>query len=78
MTTQALAAGFAALGLAGTVEARGSLAILTVSNATSIAAAGNADLRASAVALAARHGYAALALELAPNAADDRAPLPGS
>lgn len=76
MSADALAAALAALGLPGQVEARGSLAILTVSDPRLLSAAAEATVRASAVALAAEYGFATLALELAPQI-DERAAVSG-
>ena len=61
MSADSLQAQLASLGLAGTLEAQGTLAVLTVRDAR---AAGNDAVREQAVALAARHGFTHLALEL--------------
>lgn len=71
MSGTALEAELAALGLAGRVEERGPLAVVTVHDAR---AAADPAVRAAAVALAAAHGFASLALELHDDAGD-RAPL---
>ena len=73
MSAESLRAQLAALGLAGTLETRGTLAVLTVRDA---GAAGDDAVRERAVALAARLGFTHLALEL-DDGDDDRASLPG-
>jgi hypothetical protein len=60
-----------ALGLAGVVEARGTLAILTLRDPQAL---GDPVVRKVAVAAAAEEGFTHLALEL--DDRDDRAPLP--
>lgn len=78
MSADDLAAALAALGLPGHVEARGSFAILTVTDPVLLAAAADAGVRARAVALAGEHGFATLALELAsPADADAGAAVSG-
>ena len=72
MNAGSLEAQLAALGLAGTLEARGTLAVLTVRDAR---AAGDDAIRERAVTLAARHGFTHLALELEDD--DDCASLSG-
>lgn len=72
MSAPSLETALAALGLAGHVEARGPLAVVTVRDARPAA---DPALRAAAVALAAEHGFASLALELDDHAGD-RAALP--
>jgi hypothetical protein len=71
VSAETLEAQLAALGLAGTLETRGTLAVLTLRDAH---AAGDEAVRAAAVTLAARHGFTHLALEL--DDGDDRASLP--
>ena len=71
MSAASLQAELAALGLAGTLEARGTLAVLTVRD---VRAADDA-IRESAVTLATRHGFTHLALELEDG--EDRASLSG-
>ena len=71
MSTASLQAELAALGLVGSLETRGTLAVLTVRDAR---AAGDDAVRERAVSLAARHGFTHLALELED---DDRASLSG-
>lgn len=71
---EALARRLAALGLVGTVEARGKLAVLALHDLRAVREPG---VRAAAVAAAAEHGFTTLALELGDDADDgeDRAPL---
>lgn len=72
-----LAAQLAAIGLDGDVEARGAFAVLALRDAAGLAAARDPERRRAAVTLAASHGFATLAIELAPGAADDtRAAVP--
>jgi hypothetical protein len=61
VSEESLRAQLAALGLAGTLETRGTLAVLTVRD---VRAAGDDAVRERAVTLAARHGFTHLALEL--------------
>jgi hypothetical protein len=72
MSAKALERQLATLGLAGRVEARGTLAVLTLDDPGSRAFA---ERRAAAVALAAEHGFTHLALELEDDR-DGRASLP--
>ena len=67
MSADSLQAQLAALGLAGTLETRGTLAVITVRD---VRAAGDDGVRERAVALAARHGFTHLALELDDGDAD--------
>ncbi|HKV51230.1 MAG TPA: hypothetical protein VJO52_08535 [Gemmatimonadaceae bacterium] len=76
MTVHPLAAALASLGLEAGVEARDSLAVVTVPNAEAAAPLRDASLRRAVIALAAAHGFKTVALELG-NAADNRAPLSG-
>ncbi len=71
MSAESLERALAALGLPGKVEARGSLAVLTVQGQISLE---ELRLRDAAVAVAADHGYTHLALELLDDV-DDDAPL---
>lgn len=73
MSVRILESELAALGLAGALEARGKLAVLTLRD---VRAVGDETVRAAAVALAIRHGFTNLALEL-DDGTDDRASLPG-
>ena len=72
MSATALATALARIGLTGRVEALGPMAVLTVRDAR---AAADPGVRAAAVALAAEHGFASLALEMDDDAGD-RAALP--
>lgn len=72
MNAKVLEQQLATLGLAGRVEARGTLAVLTLRDPASLA---SAERRAAAVALAAEHGFTHLALELEDDR-DGRASLP--
>ena len=72
MNEESLRAQLAALGLAGTLETRGTLAVLTVRD---VRTAGDDAVRERAVTLAARHGFTHLALELEDG--EDRASLSG-
>lgn len=74
MTAAELERRLASLGLPGTVEARGRLALLTVRGADAWRAAADHDVRAAAVAHAGELGFANLAIEL-PDDAEDSAPL---
>jgi hypothetical protein len=70
----ALERALAAVGLPGTVEVRGSMALLVLSDeAAAHLALVDAQLRHSALHLAAEHGFTHLALELFDH--DDRAPV---
>lgn len=69
MSVAALEQALAAIGLAGRVEIRGSLAVLTLTKGGALE---DAQLRDTAVRLAADHGITHLALELFD---DDRAPV---
>ncbi|HEY9425920.1 MAG TPA: hypothetical protein VIR34_02100 [Gemmatimonadaceae bacterium] len=62
MSAEALRQALAALGIHGSVEARGALAILTLNGAG--ASLRDPELRAKAVALASEHGFTNLALEV--------------
>jgi hypothetical protein len=73
VNADSLQAQLAVLGLVGTLETRGTLAVLTVRD---VRAAGDDAVRERAVALAARHGFTHLALELDDGNAD-RASLSG-
>ena len=70
MSAPRLERALAAIGVRGTVEARGSLAVLTPDGATDLS---DTRLRDRAVALAGQHGYTHLALELPPAAHGDAA-----
>jgi hypothetical protein len=72
VNAEALEQRLAALGLAGRVEARGTLAVLTLRDPSALAAS---ERRSAAVALAAEHGFTHLALELEDDP-DDRASVP--
>ncbi len=76
MTVHPLAAALASLGLEARVDARDSLAVITVPNAETAARLRDVPLRRAVVALAATHGFKTVSLELG-NVADDRAPLSG-
>jgi hypothetical protein len=62
MSAQSLERQLARMGLAGKVEGRGKLAILTLDD---LHATRTAEVRAAALALAAKHGFTNLAVELA-------------
>lgn len=62
MSAEALRQALATLGLHGSVEARGALAVLSLDGAA--ASLGDPEIRARAVALASEHGFTNLALEL--------------
>lgn len=72
MSTEALRQALAALGLHGTVEARGALAVLSLDGEA--VALSDPDVRARAVSLASEHGFTNLALELS-DRRDNSAPL---
>jgi hypothetical protein len=72
LSAEALRQALAALGLHGTVEARGALAVLSLDSETALLS--DPDVRARAVSLASEHGFTNLALELS-DRRDDRAPL---
>lgn len=72
MSVDELRAGLAALGIDGVVEARGALAVLTIHGDSS--AVREPSIRAAAVALAAKHGFTNLALEVLDESRDG-APL---
>jgi hypothetical protein len=74
VSAELLAQGLAVLGLAGTVETRGKLAVLALRDAKGWHAARDPQVRAAAVALAAEHGFTNLALALEDDC-DGRAPL---
>lgn len=76
MTEHPLAAALASLGIEASVEARESVAVITVPNADAAARLRDASLRRAVIALATTHGFKTVALELA-NAADDRATVSG-
>lgn len=76
MNEHPLAAALAALGVHARVDARDTLAVLTVPNGDEAARLRDPALRRSVLALAATHGFKTVALELE-IAADARAPLPG-
>ncbi|HET7584046.1 MAG TPA: hypothetical protein VFK13_04015 [Gemmatimonadaceae bacterium] len=61
MTVQRLERALAAIGLPGTVEIRGSLAVLTLQGEVSLE---DETLRADAVRIASAHGYTHFAVEL--------------
>lgn len=61
MTAASLEHALTLIGVVGTVEARGPLAILTAADASSVS---DAVVRDSAVALALQYGFTTLALEL--------------
>lgn len=69
VNADALERALAAVGLQGTIEIRGSLAVLKVRGDVTLA---DAQLRDVAVRVAADHGFSHLALELFD---EDRAPL---
>ena len=71
MSAESLRTQLAELGLAGTLETHGTLAVITVRD---VRAADDA-IRESAVTLATRHGFTHLALELEDG--EDRASLSG-
>ncbi|HEX5439180.1 MAG TPA: hypothetical protein VFW98_18650 [Gemmatimonadaceae bacterium] len=60
MNAERLREGLASLGLDGTVEARGSLAIVTLADERPL----DDETRLAAVALAREHGFSHVALEL--------------
>jgi hypothetical protein len=62
MSADALRQALASLGLDGSVEARGALAVLSLDDAS--LSLSDPDLRARAVSLASEHGFTNLALEL--------------
>lgn len=62
MSTEALLQALAALGLRGSIEARGALAILSLDG--DAVPLRDPELRAKAVALASEHGFTHLALEV--------------
>lgn len=76
MTVHPLAAALASLGLEAGVDARDSLAVITVPNADAAAPLRDASLRRAVLALAATHGFKTVALELETDEVD-RAPLSG-
>lgn len=76
MSAPSLAAALAALDVDARVEARDALAVITVPNADVAERLCDAELRGAVIALAARHGFKTVALELA-SPTDDRAALPG-
>jgi hypothetical protein len=73
VSADSLQAQLAALGLAGTLETSGTLVVLTVRD---VRAAADDAVRERAVALAMRHGFTHLALEL-DDGEEDRASLSG-
>lgn len=71
MSAEALRQALAALGIHGSVEARGALAILTLyDNGASLR---DRELRAKAIALASEHGFTNLALEVSDPSAEGAA-----
>ena len=62
MNAEALRQALASLGLRGTVEARGALAVLSLEGDPLLLS--DPDVRARAVSLASEHGFTNLALEL--------------
>lgn len=76
MTDHPLADALASLGIDARVEARDSLAVVTVPNAETAARFRDVAIRRSVVALASAHGFKTVALELE-RAEDDRAAVSG-
>lgn len=76
MSAHSLAAALAAQGVDARVEARHTLAVLTLPNAAAAERLRDPELRRAVIALAADHGFKTVALELA-SASDDRAALSG-
>lgn len=70
MTVGSFEHALALIGVVGTVEARGSLAVLTAAASTQLS---DAVVRDAAVALALQHGFTNLALELLED--DDEPPF---
>ena len=70
MSVEHLERALAAVGLPGTIEVRGSLAVLRVRGDVTL---DDASTRDAAVSLATEHGFTHLALELPDD--DDRAPV---
>lgn len=62
MSAEALRSALAALGLHGSIEARGALAIFTLDG--DAAPLRDPDVRAQAVSIASEHGFTNLALEV--------------
>jgi hypothetical protein len=62
LSAEALRSALAALGLHGTIEARGALAILTLDG--DAAPIRDPEVRAKAVSIASEHGFKNLALEV--------------
>lgn len=73
MSAAALRQALATLGLHGTVEARGALAVLSL-DGDDVSPLGDPEFRAKVVSLASEHGFTNLALELG-DSRGDRAPL---
>ncbi|HEY9478477.1 MAG TPA: hypothetical protein VIP79_00240 [Gemmatimonadaceae bacterium] len=72
MSAGALRQALAALGLHGTVEARGALAVLSLDS--DAAPLRDPELRARVVSIASEHGFTNLALEVS-DSPNERAPL---
>lgn len=76
MTVHPLTSALVSLGIEARVDARESLAVITVPNGDAASRLRHASLRRAVIALAKAHGFGTVAVELE-NAADDRAPVSG-